>query len=281
MLELLSEQRCFGGRQLLFRHTSSAIGLTMRFAAFVPEQASQRALPALIYLAGLTCNEETFMIKAGAQRLAAELGMILIAPDTSPREAGIAGEADDWEVGMAASFYLDATEAPWAQHYRMQSYLLELRELVLAQWQIAGKPGIMGHSMGGHGALVTALRQPELFASVSAIAPIAHPVACAWGEKAFTTLLGPRSAAWEAYDASLLMQRLHTPFRAGILIDQGMADKFLPTQLHPDAFEKACLLAGQPLQLRRHPGYDHGYYFIASVIDSHLRFHYQAGLHQA
>ena len=277
MLELISEHACFGGVQRFFRHASAAIGLPMRFSVFLPAQASAAKVPALLYLAGLTCTEETFMSKAGAQRSAAELGLILIAADTSPRDAAVPGEADNWDLGLGAGFYVDATEAPWRAHYRMYSYLLELRTLVMAEFPVAdGAVGIMGHSMGGHGALVLALRNPSLFKSVSAVAPICAPTLCPWGEKALSAYLGRRSAAWQLYDASALMTRLVTPFPQGILIDQGLADKFLPDQLLPDKFEAACQVAQQPLTLNRHPGYDHGYYFIATVIEQHLQFHHHA-----
>ena len=277
MLELISEHACFGGVQRFYRHASSAVGLPMKFSVFLPARASDAELPALLYLAGLTCTEETFMTKAGAQRSAADLGLILIAPDTSPRDAAVPGEADNWDLGLGAGFYVDATEAPWREHYRMYSYLLELRALVMAGFPIAADSlGIMGHSMGGHGALVLALRNPALFKSVSAIAPICAPTLCPWGEKALSAYLGPRSSAWQAYDASALMATRQTPFSNGILIDQGLADKFLPDQLFPEAFEAACQTAAQPLTLNRHPGYDHGYYFIATVIDQHLKFHHHA-----
>ncbi len=276
MPELISEHLCFGGVQRFYRHTSQTIGLPMRFSVYLPPQAQTAAVPALFYLAGLTCTEETFMIKAGAQRIAAQLGLALICPDTSPRGAGVAGEAEHWDLGVGAGFYLDASQQPWATHYRMQSYLTELHALVSKNLPVIGtQTGIMGHSMGGHGALVTALRQPALFRSVSAIAPICAPVDCPWGEKAFQAYLGPERTSWEQYDASCLMRARQTPFPAGILIDQGLSDQFLATQLHPERFEQACLQAAQPLQLRRHAGYDHGYYFIASVIEDHLYFHHQ------
>jgi S-formylglutathione hydrolase len=228
----------------------------------------------MFYLAGLTCNEETFMTKAGAQRYAAREGMILIAPDTSPRGAGIAGEDADWDFGAGAGFYLDATVAPWSRHYRMYSYLLELRELVVAELPVdPDRTGIFGHSMGGHGALVLALRNPELVRSVSAFAPIAAPSLCPWGEKAFGGYLGADPAAWRRYDASELMRSMQAPFPNGILIDQGLSDKFLATQLRPEVFESACAQAGQRLELRRHSAYDHGYYFISTFMEDHLRFH--------
>ena len=294
MLELLSEHACFGGVQRFYRHASAAIGLPMRFSVFLPPAAADeahpgqarpglsrpgqawpgQAWPGLFYLAGLTCNEETFAAKAGAQRVAAELGLMLIAPDTSPRGAAITGEDAAWDFGLAAGFYLDASEAPWARHYRMYSYILELRELLVAELALdPARVGICGHSMGGHGALVLALRNPTLFRSLSALAPIAAPTLCPWGKKAFGGYLGADQAAWEGYDASLLMAGLKTPFPAGILVDQGLADKFLAEQLYPEVFEAACRSAGQPLQLRRHAGYDHGYYFVASFIEEHLRFH--------
>ena len=274
MLELLSEHACFGGTQRFYRHQSEAIGLPMRFSVFIPPATGEAPPPAMFYLAGLTCTEETFMIKAGAQRAAAREGLVLVAPDTSPRGAGVPGETDNWDLGVGAGFYVDATEAPWSRHYRMYSYVLELRALLATEGLIdPARTGIFGHSMGGHGALVLALRNPDLFRSVSAFAPIAAPSQCAWGQKAFGAYLGADRASWQAYDASALMATLQAPFAAGILIDQGLADQFLPTQLHPEAFEAACRQAGQQLELRRHARYDHGYYFISTFIDAHLRFH--------
>ena len=279
MLELLSEHACFGGVQRFYRHDAQAIGLPMRFSVFIPAGAAsnENKSPALFYLAGLTCTEETFMIKGGAQRVAAEEGLILITPDTSPRGANIAGETDAWDFGAGAGFYVDATEAPWSTHYRMYSYILELRALLEQTLPIdPQRTGIFGHSMGGHGALVLALRNPELFRSVSAFAPIAAPSQCPWGKKAFTGYLGSDESSWQRYDASALMTALQgqaVPFPGGILIDQGLADKFLPDQLFPEVFEAACRNAGQPLELRRHQGYDHGYYFISTFVEDHLRFH--------
>jgi S-formylglutathione hydrolase len=274
MPELISEHACFDGSQRFYRHDSAAIGLPMRFSIFLPPGAEGKKLPVLLYLAGLTCTEETFPTKAGAQRVAAREGMILVCPDTSPRGAGVPGETDSWDFGVGAGFYVDAQAEPWSRHYRMYSYILELRELVLANFGAdPERVGIFGHSMGGHGALVLALRNPGLFRSVSAFAPIAAPIHSPWGEKAFAGYLGNDEAAWRSYDASELMARMQAPFPQGILIDQGLADKFLPDQLHPDAFEQACRKAGQPLELRRHPGYDHGYYFISTFVEDHLRFH--------
>lgn len=247
----------------------------MRFSVFIPAAAAQRKLPAVIYLAGLTCNDETFMTKAGAQRFAAEADLILVAPDTSPRGAGVPGEADSWDLGVGAGFYVDATREPWSRHYRMYSYILELHRLLLAQFPVeAAKVAIMGHSMGGHGALVLALRNPGLFRSVSALAPICAPSLAPWGERCFGAYLGnDDGAAWRRYDASALMEKCRTPFPGGILIDQGLSDKFLSSQLYPQVFQRACKLASQPVQLRRHAGYDHGYYFVSTFIDDHLRLH--------
>ncbi|AIV62159.1 S-formylglutathione hydrolase [Burkholderia pseudomallei] len=275
-LECVSSHVCHGGEQRFYRHESKTIGLPMEFSAYLPPQAAHGRVPALFYLAGLTCTEETFAIKAGAQRFAAQHGIALVAPDTSPRGAGVPGEADAWDFGVGAGFYVDATEAPWSAHYRMESYVSgELREIVAAELPIdAARLGIFGHSMGGHGALVLALRHPQLYRSVSAFAPIAAPTRCPWGEKAFSGYLGADREAWKRHDASELVARADAKrFAEGILIDQGLADPFLPTQLHPDAFEAACRAAGQPLTLRRHAGYDHGYYFISTFIADHLAHH--------
>ena len=275
--ETLSEHACFGGVQRFHRHVSAEIGLAMRFGLYLPPQALAGArVPLLVYLAGLTCTEETFAMKAGAQRGAAELGLALLMPDTSPRGAGVAGEADRWDLGAGAGFYLDATQAPWVAHWRMESYLLA--ELLPQVWAGApvqqGATGLFGHSMGGHGALTLALRHPGVFKSLSALAPICAPSRCPWGRLAFGSYLGADETAWAAHDASALMQaQMGAPYPQGILIDQGEADKFLPDQLYPEAFEAACAAVGQPLTLRRHAGHDHGYYFIASVVDEHLRHH--------
>ncbi|SOY64204.1 esterase D [Cupriavidus taiwanensis] len=276
-MELISQHGCHGGVQRFYRHDSAAIGLPMRFSVYLPPQAQAGArVPVLFYLAGLTCTEETFMIKAGAQRFAAEHGLMLVSPDTSPRGAGLPGEADAWDFGVGAGFYVDATEAPWQKYWRMESYVAEeLFELVTSALPgDAARAGIFGHSMGGHGALVLAQRHPQRFRSVSAFAPIAAPSRCPWGEKAFTGYLGSDRAAWAQHDASELMARQQgAPFPAGILVDQGLDDQFLQSQLHPDAFAAACQAVGQPLTLRRHSGYDHGYYFITSFIADHIRHH--------
>lgn len=277
-LELLSQHSCFGGQQLFYRHSSTEIGLPMRFSVFLPQQALKPGArcPAVFYLAGLTCTEETFMIKGGAQQVAAREGLILITPDTSPRGANLSGDADAWDFGVGAGFYLDATEAPWNAHYRMDSYVAkELRSLVIDTLPVdSQRIGIMGHSMGGHGALVLALRNPTLFRSVSAFAPIAAPTQCPWGRKAFTGYLGGDERSWQEYDATFLMKSQATaPFPSGILIDQGLDDNFLAEQLHPHLFEAACANVGQPLTLRRHAGYDHGYYFISTFVEHHLMQH--------
>jgi S-formylglutathione hydrolase len=275
-LQTLSEHGCFGGVQTFYQHDSTEIGLPMRFSVFLPPQATHGRVPALVYLAGLTCNEETFMTKAGAQAYAAAHGIALIAPDTGPRGANIPGEAEAWDFGLAASFYIDATQAPWSTHYRMESYLMqELLPTLVAHLPIDGeRMGITGHSMGGHGALTLALKYPGIFKSVSAFAPICAPTQCAWGQKAFTGYLGAENSSWTAHDAVFLMaEQTAVPYPNGILIDQGMADKFLAAQLNPHIFEAACQSVSQPLLLRRHAGYDHGYYFISTFMADHLAHH--------
>lgn len=278
--ELLTAHACYGGAQRFYKHDSREIGLPMKFSVFLPPKAIQgEKVPALLFLAGLTCTEETFMTKAGAQRLAAELGMALITSDTSPRGANVAGEADAWDFGVGAGFYLNAQQAPWAEHWRMESYLIEELLPMLGRYLPIDmqRLGIFGHSMGGHGALTLALRHPGTFKSVSAFAPIANPTHCAWGQKAFTGYLGDNQAVWAQHDATRLMEAQgKAPYPAGILIDQGMADKFLhEKQLLPEAFEAACAKVGQPLVLRQQAGYDHGYYFIQTFMDDHLRHHAQ------
>ncbi|MDP3348098.1 MAG: S-formylglutathione hydrolase [Hydrogenophaga sp.] len=272
-IETLSEHRCFGGVQGFYRHDSAEIGLPMKFGVFVPPQAAHGPVPVLFFLAGLTCNEETFAIKAGAQRVAAELGLAIVTPDTSPRDTGIEGADASWDFGHGAGFYLDSTQEPWAKHFRMESWITqELRDLVLSNFPtLPVRVGICGHSMGGHGALTLALRHPGLYQSVSAIAPICAPSQCPWGEKAFGGYLGPDRAAWAEHDAVELIKsgRKLPP----LLVDQGLADKFLPDQLFPHLLERACADARQSLAVRRHEAYDHGYYFIASVIRDHLNHH--------
>jgi S-formylglutathione hydrolase len=272
-MEKRSESACFGGTLSVHAHTSTATGTEMKFAVYLPPAAAHAPCPALYYLAGLECTQDTFVQKAGAQRLAAELGLILIAPDTSPRGAGVPGEDESWDLGTSASFYLDATQSPWSSHYRMGTYINEeLPALIEAHFPVKpGLRGIMGHSMGGHGALISALRHPGKWRSLSALAPICNPAAVPWGHKAFTAYLGADQNAWHAHDASLLMSK--TAFPGPVLIDQGLADKFLALQLHPESLEAAAHISGQSLTLRRHEGYDHSYWFIQTFIADHLRHH--------
>ena len=246
----------------------------MELSVFVPAHGAGERLPVLFYLSGLTCTAENFTGKAGAQRLASELGLIVVAPDTSPRGAGCPGEDDDWDFGTGAGFYVDATVPPWSERYRMFSYVNdELPALIDAAFPTRGPShrGILGHSMGGHGALVMALRHPERWRSVSAFAPITAPTRVPWGQKAFAGYLGDDRLAWNDYDACELVKRRQHP--TTILVDQGDADRFLETQLQPELFVSACRAAGQPLELRMQPGYDHSYYFIATFIEDHLRHH--------
>ena len=277
MLETISEHSCFGGVQGFYSHHSVCNGLPMRFSVYQPPQAKRGAVPVLFFLAGLTATDETFMIKAGAQRLAAEYGLMLVSPDTSPRNTGIESATKDWDFGEGAGFYVDATEAPWRTHFQMETWVVEeLRGLVCATFPARpDRIGIFGHSMGGHGALTLALRHPNIYKSVSAFAPICAPTHCAWGHNAFSKYLGADTAQWQAHDASALVRLDLVRFPQGILIDQGLSDKFLTEQqLRPDLFEDACREAGQPLTLRRHENYDHGYYFISTFIADHLAAHY-------
>lgn len=276
-MEKISEQRCFGGTQGFYRHASKACAGPMTFAVYTPPQAARGKVPVLFYLAGLTCTPETFTIKAGAQRVAAELGIALIAPDTSPRDTGIAGATGDWEFGEGAGFYLDATQAPWSTRFRMESYVVEeLPALVAEHFPVdLSRCSIMGHSMGGHGALTLALRHPGRYRSVSALAPIVAPTQVPWGEKALPRYLGADRKAWQAHDARELV-RSGRRIDGTILIDQGDADDFREKQLRPELFEQACRDAGQPLKLRLQHGYDHSYWFIQTFIEDHLRHHAQA-----
>jgi S-formylglutathione hydrolase len=275
-IETISEQRCHGGVQGFYRHDSRACGGPMRFALYLPPQAGAGPCPLLYFLAGLTCTEETATIKAGMQRLAAELGLALVMPDTSPRGTGIDGATGDWEFGEGAGFYLDATQAPWSARFRMESYVVdELPALLAAHFPVdASRSAICGHSMGGHGALTLALKHPRRYRAVSAFAPIVAPMQVPWGHKALPRYLGDDPAAWARHDACALVRR--GTFPGTILVDQGEADAFLSTQLRPELFEQACAEAGQSLRLRRHAGYDHSYWFIASFIDDHLRHHARA-----
>ena len=272
-LEQVAAHRCFGGTQGFYRHASAETGTPMRFAVFVPPQAASGPRPVLYFLSGLTCTEENFTTKAGAQRRAAELGLVLVMPDTSPRGTDLPGEHESWDFGSGAGFYVDATEAPWSLNYRMYSYVTrELPALVAENFPIeTSQAGLFGHSMGGHGALVTALRNPGAWRSVSAFAPIVAPMHCPWGEKALSAYLGPDRARWRAYDSCALIEDGHRV--PAILVDQGTEDPFLDQQLQPERLEAACRQAGIPLTLRRQAGYDHSYYFISSFVEDHLEWH--------
>jgi S-formylglutathione hydrolase len=274
--EVVSQHRCFNGTVGFYKHEAASTACPMKFSVFTPPQAQSGRVPVLYYLAGLTCTEETFMIKAGAQRIAAELGIMLVAPDTSPRGVKLPGDTDSWDFGVGAGFYVDATVEPWSRHYRMYTYVTqELRALVEAQFPAdPARTGIFGHSMGGHGALTIALRNPDRYRSVSAFAPIAAPKQCPWGQKAFSGYLGPDRGQWSTYDATELVVGVQdAAHKPQILIDQGLSDQFLQTQLHPHLFEEACRKVGYPLQLRRHEGYDHSYYFISTFMQDHLVHH--------
>jgi S-formylglutathione hydrolase len=281
-LELIEEHRCFGGLNRRYRVRSEALAGDTVFAVFLPPCALEgRRVPALYWLSGLTCTDENFMQKAGAQRLAGELGLALVAPDTSPRGEGVPSDPDGgWDFGQGAGFYVDATEPPWNQHYRMHSHVTaELPALVEAELPLdPARRGISGHSMGGHGALVCAMRHPGRYRSVSALAPISQPSSCPWGRKAFGHLLGLDPQAWQAWDASLLLASGQGPVGPDgtalpLLVDQGTADAFLETQLRPETLEAAAAASGHPLSLRYRQGYDHSYFFVASFIDDHLRHH--------
>jgi len=274
-IETISEQRCFGGVQGFYKHASSETAGTMKFGVYRPPQAESGKVPVLYYLAGLTCTEETFVIKAGAQRVAAELGLMLVTPDTSPRDTGIEGATGDWEFGEAAGFYLDATTPAFAKRFRMYSYVTkELPSVIGANFASAdlNREGIFGHSMGGHGALTIALKNAQRYKSVSAFAPIVAPSEVPWGQKALPRYLGEDKETWKPYDSCELI-RSGKRFPGTILIDQGDADKFLEVQLQPQRFDVACKDAGQALTLRMQPGYDHSYYFISTFMEDHLRHH--------
>jgi S-formylglutathione hydrolase len=272
-MEKLAANRAFGGSNEVWQHKSQACGCAMRFGIYLPPQAKHQSVPAVYWLSGLTCTHENFSSKAGSQRVAAELGIALIIPDTSPRGLNLPGEDASYDFGSGAGFYLNATQAPWAGYYNMYDYIVtELPALINANFPVDGKRvAISGHSMGGHGALTIALKNPDKYRSVSAFAPIVAPTQCPWGVKAFTGYLGDNRADWQQYDATELVKK--TQLRSEILIDQGAADEFLDAQLKPQLFEAACRAAGQKLRLRMQPGYDHGYYFVASFIEDHLRFH--------
>jgi len=271
-IENLSCNKSFGGWHKQYSHQSAVLNCTMRFAIYLPPQASTaHRVPVIYWLSGLTCTDENFMQKAGAQRIAAELGVVIVAPDTSPRGEAVADD-DGYDLGKGAGFYVNATEQPWQRHYQMYDYIVdELPALIEAHFPVTDQRAIAGHSMGGHGALTIALRNPQRYTSVSAFSPITNPVDCPWGQKAFAAYLGKNQEAWREYDASELMRKAteHVP----ALVDQGEADDFLESQLKPEALVRSAHESGYPLQLRRHEGYDHSYYFIASFIAEHVRFH--------
>ncbi|MEM6449776.1 MAG: S-formylglutathione hydrolase [Cyanobacteria bacterium P01_D01_bin.105] len=284
LTEQLKEQsraKSFGGTTRFYSHHSQACDCDMNLAVYVPPQAENGSIPVLYYLSGLTCTEKNFIEKAGAQRYAAEHGLMLVAPDTSPRRVNLPGEDDNWDFGSGAGFYVNATEAPWAKHYQMYDYVVnELPQLMKATFDVSHRAGIFGHSMGGHGALICGLKNPDKYVSISAFAPIAAPSQCPWGQKAFTGYLGADSAKWATYDATELIKS-GASSATPILIDQGEADSFLAQrQLLPDVFSTACEEKGQSLTLRRQAGYDHSYYFIASFMGDHIR-HHAAALYAA
>ena len=270
-VETLSEVRCFGGRQLQLRHQSPATGTDMTFSVFLPP--GEGPFPVLFWLSGLTCTDQNFVTKAGAQRVAAELGLAIVAPDTSPRGPGVPDDPDGaWDFGLGAGFYVDATEAPWAANYRMYTYVLQDLPAALAGLPLdLGRQGISGHSMGGHGALILALKNPGRFKSVSAFSPIVAPSAVPWGQKALGNYLGPDKSTWAAWDATALLA--DAPERLPILVDQGARDPFLARELQPERLEAAARAAGHPLTLRLQEGYDHSYFFVASFMEDHLRWH--------
>lgn len=275
-LETLSEHSAFNGTLGFYRHDSSSNNCSMQFSVFQPPQAKSGSVPVVTYLAGLTCTEETFMIKSGALRVAAELGLMLVAPDTSPRGEGVPDDPDGvYDFGLGAGFYLNATEAPWNQHFNMYDYLTQELPEVLASSFPADltRQGITGHSMGGHGALTIGLKNPQVYRSISAFAPICSPSNCPWGKKAFENYLGEDRAAWAEYDATAQVGKLQSMPEHKILIDQGLADQFLEQELHPHLFEAACAEKGVALELRRHDGYDHGYFFISTFMEDHMRHH--------
>jgi len=276
-IETISEHECFGGKMGFYRHRSSVNDCDMQFSVFVPPQAENKKVPVLTFLAGLTCTEETFMIKSGAQRNAAELGLMLISPDTSPRGDDVPDDPDGaYDFGIAAGFYLNATEAPWSVNFHMYDYVnRELPEIIFSEFPgDADRQGIFGHSMGGHGALTVGLKNPDTFKSISAFAPICSPINCPWGQKALSNYLGSDQLAWTEYDATELVKQLGDSRPENrILIDQGMDDQFLEQELHPHLFEAACAEHSVDLELRRHEGYDHSYYFISTFMEDHLKHH--------
>ncbi len=274
-LSKVSEQFCFGGKQIRYSHTSTVLSCDMQFSVFLPPQAETQAVPALYWLSGLTCTDENFSTKAGAQRVAAELGIALVMPDTSPRGEEVPDDPDAaYDFGLGAGFYVNATAAPYAKHYQMYDYIVsELPQLLQQHLPLTEKRSISGHSMGGHGALVIGLRNAARYCSISAFSPIANPTDCPWGIKAFTGYLGDDKQQWQQYDASLLLAKADATAVLPILVDQGTADNFYPAQLRTDSLIAAAEKAGLTAEIRLHSGYDHSYYFIASFIEQHLRFH--------
>ncbi len=274
-LELHSSNKCFGGWNRQYHHQSEVLGCTMRFAIFLPPKAEHEKVPVVYWLSGLTCTDENFMHKAGAQRIAAELGVAIVAPDTSPRGDDVPDDPEgSYDFGLGAGFYVNATQAPWKTHYRMYDYVVhELPELIEREFPVNDQRAISGHSMGGHGALVVGLRNADRYSSISAFSPISNPINCPWGKKALGRYLGDDEATWREYDASELLKAHGC--KLPLLVDQGEADNFLDEQLKPETLESAAEEAGAPLTLRMQPGYDHSYFFIASFIEDHLRFHAQ------
>lgn len=271
---LVEEHRCFDGWQRRYSHRSAVLGCAMDFSIYWPPQAERGPVPVVYWLSGLTCTDQNFVQKAGAQRYAAEQGLAVVCPDTSPRGLDLPGEHDSYDLGSGAGFYVNATQEPWSAHYRMYDYVVDELPALIEGGEFpiaAGRRGICGHSMGGHGALMIALRNPGRYRSVSAFAPIVAPTQVPWGQKAFVAYLGNDREAWKAYDTCELIARATE--RLPLLIDQGEADEFLQEQLRPELLEQACARHGHPLQLRRRPGYDHSYFFIASFIEDHLRHH--------
>jgi S-formylglutathione hydrolase len=273
-MEQIASNLCFNGQQLQFTHEAKTLNCTMRFSLFLPPQAKEKKVPVLYWLSGLTCTDENFMQKAGAQRYAAQYGVAIVTPDTSPRGDEVPDAPDAaYDFGLGAGFYVNATKAPWHKHYRMYDYITqELPTLVSKNFPVDGeKAGIFGHSMGGHGALTIALKNPELFKSTSAFAPICAPTRCPWGQKALGNYLGDDKESWKAYDTTELISQCKA--QRPLLVDQGSADQFLLEQLKPELLREACQATGHPLELRLREGYDHSYFFIASFIEDHIQFH--------
>ena len=275
-MEILSEYSCFDGTVGFYRHPSAVNNCDMQFSVFQPSQAADGPVPVVTFLSGLTCTEETFMIKSGAQRVAAELGLVLVNPDTSPRGDDVPDDPEGaYDFGLGAGFYLNATEAPWNQYFHMYDYVTrELPEILFANFPgDRNRQGITGHSMGGHGALTVGLKNPHIYKSISAFAPICSPINCPWGQKALGNYLGSDQSSWSEYDATELVRNLDAIPEHKILIDQGLADQFLEQELNPHLLEVVCKEKGVALDLRRHEGYDHGYFFISTFVEEHLRYH--------